>query len=90
MKNSVHYLRNLIVIWDVLVVLWFSTHTVFTGLSSDEPGYNSSLAMMPSHTCTGYGCFPVHQWVSVEFLTLFFCILNGGENLSVRCMQTIL
>ena len=37
-KESVHYLSYLVVIWDVIVVLWFSNHTVFTGVSSYDPG----------------------------------------------------
>ena len=32
-KYSVPDLRDLIIIWDVIVVLWLSIHTVFTGVS---------------------------------------------------------
>ena len=36
-KESVTELRNFMFIWDVIVVLWFFSHTVFTGLSADDP-----------------------------------------------------
>ena len=36
-------LSDLFVIWDVIVVLRFSTHTVFTGVSYDDLGHESSL-----------------------------------------------
>ena len=38
LKESVPGLSNLIVIWDDRVVLWFSDHTVFTRILSDDPG----------------------------------------------------
>ena len=34
-KKSMPDLSDLVVIWDVIVVLCFPTHTVFTGVSSD-------------------------------------------------------
>ena len=83
-------LRNLIFIWDVIVVLWFYTHTVFTGVSSDDPGYDSSLVMMSTQDLTGHRCFPVSFWVTVEFFTPLFCVLNLGDTLSARCMQPLL
>ena len=37
-KESVLDLSDMVVILDVIVVLWFPTHNVFTGLLSDDPG----------------------------------------------------
>ena len=54
-------LSELVVIWDVIVVLWFSTHTVFTGVSSDDPGYEYSLVNMSVHTFNGQRCLPIHH-----------------------------
>ena len=71
-KDSVPDLSNLVVIWDVIVVLLFSTHNMFTGVSSEKPGYEYSLGTMSAQTCTGQRCFPVRPWVTVEFLTPFF------------------
>ena len=83
-------LSDLFFIWDVIVVLWFSTHDFFTGVFYDDSGYESIIVMMPTKTCTGKRCFPVRHWVTVVLLTPFFCILNIGETLSARCMHHLL
>ena len=59
LKESVSDLSDLAVVWDVIVVLWFYTHTVFTGVLSDDPGYKLSLVTISAQTCTGKRCFPV-------------------------------
>ena len=89
-KESVPDLSNMIVIWDVIVVLCFYTHTVFIGVLSDEPGYKFSLVTMSAQTCTGKRCFPVCHWVTVAFLTPFFCILNVGDIFSARCRRLMM
>ena len=71
----------------VIVFLWFSTHSVFTGVLSDVFGYDSSLLMMLSHICTGHIRLPVRHWVTVALFFLLFYVLNfhyliGGCN---RC-----
>ena len=53
LKESVPDLRYLIIIRYVIVVLWLSTHCVFTGVYYDVPGYDSSLVMISSQTSTG-------------------------------------
>ena len=68
----------------------FSTHTVFTGVSSDVPGYESSLEMILAHIYTRHRRFPVYHWVTVALLTPFFCVLKFGDTLSDRCMWTML
>ena len=52
MKQSVPDLSDLVVIWYVIVVLWFYNHTVFTGVSSDDPEYKYSLVKMYTQKCT--------------------------------------
>ena len=52
LKESVPDLSDLILIWDVMDVLWFFNHTVFTGVLSDEPGYESRFLTMSAQTCT--------------------------------------
>ena len=89
-KESVPDPRNLIVIWDVIVVLWFPTHTVFTGVLSDVLGYYSSLLMISAQTCTSKRCLPVHYWITVAFLTPFLCVQNSRDTLSARCIQPLL
>ena len=37
-KESVPDLSYLVVIWGIIFALWFSTHTVFTGMLYDDPG----------------------------------------------------
>ena len=83
-------LSDMVVIWDVIVFLWFSTHTVFTGVSSDNPGYNSSLVTMSTQTCTGQIYFHVRHWGTVAFLNQFFCVLNGRDTFSARCRRLLL
>ena len=89
-NESVPILSNLIVIWDVIVVLWIFTHTVLTGVLFDDPGYDWSCVMISYRTCTGQRYFPVHHWVTVTFLTPFICVLNFGVALSSRCMHSLL
>ena len=62
-------LSDLVAIWDVIVVLWFFTHTVFTGVLSDKPGYESSFVTMSAQNCTGQRRFTVRHWFTVAFLT---------------------
>ena len=81
---------DFIVFWDVVFFLWFSTHTLLTGVFSDNTGYDSSLVMISAPTFTSHIFFPVHHWVAGVFLTPFFCILNAGDTLSARCMQLLL
>ena len=83
-------LSDLVVIWDVIVVLWYSTHTMFTGVSSDDPGHKYSLVKIYAQTCTGQRCFLVCHWVTVAFLTPFFCIMNVRDNLYARCRHPLL
>ena len=89
-KYSVPDLSNFIVIWYIIVVLWFYMYTVFTGVSSDDPGYDSSLVMISAHTCTGQRCLPFLHRFTVDFLTPFLCVLNVGDNLSVRFWQPLM
>ena len=89
-KESVPDISDMFVIWDVIVVLWFYTHTVFTGLSSDDPRYESSLVTMYAQNCTGQRCFLFRHWITVVFLTPFFCVLNVGDNLYARCRRLLL
>ena len=83
-KYSVPDLSNFIVIWYIIVVLWFYMYTVFTGVSSDDPGYDSSLVMISDQTFTWHICLPVHHWVTVAFWTPLFCILNFGDTLYAK------
>ena len=54
-KESVPELSDLVVTWDVIVVLWFFPHTVSTKVLSDKPGYKSSLmGVVPVHDGTIY------------------------------------
>ena len=89
-KESVPDTSGLIFIWDVMFVLWFYIHTVFTGVLHDVPGYDSSLAMISSQTNIVQRCFPVHYWVTFELLTWLFCVLNVGCTLYDRCIQPLL
>ena len=59
LKESVSDLSDLAVVWDVIVVLWFYTHPVFTGVLSDDTGYKLILVSISAQTCTGKRCFPV-------------------------------
>ena len=90
LKDSVPGLSYLIVIWDIIFVLWFYTYTVFTGVSSDIPGYDSSLVMISAQTCTGQSCFPVRHWFTVALLTPLLWVLNIRDTLSAMCMHTIM
>ena len=84
-------LRYLILIWDVIVVLWFSTHTVFNGVSSDVTGYEYSLVMILAQIRTGQRCFTVCHWVTVAFLTPLLCVQNFGNTFMLgvwsRCCE---
>ena len=76
-KDNVPYIIDLIVVLGGIVLLWFSTHTVFTGLSSGVPGYEYSLKMMSPYSCTRHGSLPVCHWFTAEFLVPVF-MLPGG------------
>ena len=89
-KESVPDLSDLVVIWDVIVLLWFSAHTVFTEVSSDDPGYKSSLVTMSAQTCTRQICFSVRHWVTVVILTPFLYIRNVGDTFSARYRHPLL
>ena len=89
-KESVTDLSDLVFIWDVIVVLWFSTHFVFTGVLSDKPGYESSLVTMSAQTCTGQICLPFHHWVNVVLLTPLSCVLNVRETFPTRYRRPLL
>ena len=45
-KESVPELRDLVVIWEVIAVLWCSTQTLFNGLSHVVPEYEYSWMMI--------------------------------------------
>lgn len=77
-------LSDLFLILNVIFVLEFSIHTVFTGVSYDIPGYESSLVTMLEQICTGQRCLPVRYWVTVVFLTPFLCVQNIENTLSAR------
>ena len=89
-KVSVPDLSDLVVILDIIVVLWFVTHTVFTGVLYYKPRYEYSLMKMSALTCTRQRCFPVRHWVTVAFLTPFLCVLNVNETLSARFRRPLL
>ena len=84
------YISDLVVIWYVIVVLWFSNHTMFTGMFYDDPGYESSLVTMSAQTCTGQRCFYVRHWVTVVFLTPDLYVLYVGETFFNRSMYPLL
>ena len=52
-KEIVPDLRDLVVIWEVIYVLLFSTQTVLTGVSCVVPGYGSSLMMISAQMRNG-------------------------------------
>ena len=83
-------LSDLIFIWSVIVFLWFSTQTVFIGVSSDDTGYYSSLVTVSAQNFITYGCFTIRHWVTVAFLTLLLCVLDVRYSLYARCMQPLL
>ena len=83
-------ISDLVVIWEIIVFLWFSTHNVFTGVSSDNTGYESILVTMSAQNCTGKRCFPVRHWVTVLFLAPFVCVLNIRDTLSARCRHPLI
>ena len=89
-KERAHDLSVLVVIRDVIVVLELLIHTVLTGESAGVSEYKSNLVMMPVQILTRQRYFPVCKWVTVEFLTPFFCVRNIGDNLSARCMILLL
>ena len=62
----------------VIVVLWFSNHTVFNGVSPDVLGYKFILVVMLSHICTRYMSLPVRHLVTTAFFFSFSCALNVG------------
>ena len=74
----------------MLFFFGFSTYTVFTGVSSDVPGCESSIEMMSAHNCTGHIYLYFFHWVTVVFLTLFLCVLKVGDNLSSRWMRPLM
>ena len=45
---------------------------------------------MSDQNFTRQRCFPVRHWVTVAFLTPFFCVLNFGGTLSARCRHPLL
>ena len=89
LKYSVTDLRYLIIIWDVILFLWLYTHTEFIRVSSDFPGYDSSIKIMSYHICTCHRLLPVRHWVTIDFLNSFLCVIKVGETLYARCMQPL-
>ena len=83
-KESVPDLRYLVVMWEVIVVFWNSTQTMFTGVSRVVTDYDSSQMMIYSHMCTGQMVVAVRHCVTMEFLTPFLYVRNVGETLSAR------
>ena len=90
LNEIMHNLIVLVFILDVIVVFLFSTHTVFTGLSSSVPGYDSSLMMISAYICTVQRCLPVLHRVTVAFLTPLLCVCNVGDTFSDKCMQPLM
>ena len=83
-KYSVPDLRDLVFIWDVISVLWWSTQTVFTGVSCVDTGYESCLIMIYAQMSIGQRFVLVYHCVTMAFLTPFLCVRNVGDNLSDR------
>ena len=90
LKKSVMGIRDLIIVWDFIVVFWFYTHNVHTGVSFHVPGYKSSPKIMSVHICTGHRCLPVRHWIIVVFLTPFLCVMRVGDTLLDRYIQPLL
>ena len=84
LKESVPALSEFFAICEVIVVLWRSTQTVFTGVTIVVPEYESSRMMISAQMFTGQRVVVVRHCVTVAFLTLFFCVRNIGETLSAR------
>ena len=57
---------------------------MFTGVSRVVPEYESSRMMIYAQMRTGQRVVAVRHYVTVAFLTPFFCVQNVGEILSAR------
>ena len=73
-----------------MLVLDFSTHTMLIGYSLDVPGYKSSPVIIYDHIHTRKMCLPVRHWVTVAFLTPFFCVRNIVDTSYYKCMGPLL
>ena len=82
--ESVPDIMDLVVILEVIAVWWFSTQTVFAGVSPDVPGYESSQMMISAQMRTGKSFVVVCRCVNVAFLNPFFWVPNVGDTLSSR------
>ena len=71
-------------ICEMIVVFWRSTQTVFTGVSHIVTEYKSSLMMIYAQMRTGKRVVVVRHYVTLSFLTPFFCVRNVRETLSAR------
>ena len=67
----------------IVVFLSFS-QTVFTVLSRVVPGYESSGMMISAQMLTENRVLVVPYFVTVVFLTSFFCVRNVGETLLAK------
>ena len=72
------------------MVLEVYNKNVLNRESSNVSGYDSRFDKISYQICTGQRYLPVHSLVTLEFLTLLLCIQNIEENLSTRCMRTLL
>ena len=76
--------REFVAIYEVIVVLWRSTQTVFPGVSLVVPEYESIQMMISAQMFTGQRVVVVRHFGTVTFLTPFFYVWNIGETLSAR------
>ena len=77
-KESVTDLKNFVVIWEVISVLWCSTLNVLIDVSRVVTGYESSRMIISAHMRTGHRVVVVLHCVTVAFLTQFsVCGMSG-------------
>ena len=57
---------------------------MFTGVSHVVPEYESSQMMISAQMRTGQRVVVVQHYVTVAFLTRFYCVRNIEETLSAR------
>ena len=83
-KEIVPALSELVVLFEVIVVFWSSTQTVFTGVSHVVPEYESSWMMISAQMKTGQMFVVFSHCVTVAFFLPFFYVRNVGDILSAR------
>ena len=66
------------------------THTVYTGVSSNVPGYDSSIVMILSQISTVNIYLPVRHWITAASLTPLSCVCNFKYTFFARYMQPLL